>query len=367
MGKKKGKNWVTDNLQEELDLISYEYSIDNIEQGVVKIYLTTSVYATYEIIIDFKNYPEKPTIKYDDTLNSMLGTPEESLHILKKWNEIKPQHIVEITHEIEGLIMSSSVLDKIGEQLSYRYNTVANGPKKVRIIIDYENQRNFEFDISYKTDPPIVELSLDTSKFIKLSHIKSLQKWDKNSSVIGVVDEIAIKLEHRLRVFYEMKDLKPFISGVVQSGTKIVFNVAIDIETGESFEFEFELLGKYPKQAPNITLISRIENQELMDRVSEFITYQVDYWDKNKHLLSVIEELKEMLHRSSEKVCALCHNYICPTCNKKLTLGIEGVSGTSECKHICQFCGKIFHNCCWLATYKLTHQCPICLKSIKRI
>ncbi|TFF86353.1 MAG: hypothetical protein EU551_01690 [Promethearchaeota archaeon] len=361
-----GKNSIESPVEKEINLIMYEYSVENLGFGKLKIYLTTAVFATYEIIVDFHNYPERPEIIFDDSLRLMLGTPEKSIHILNKWNENKPKHIVDIVHEIEGLVMSSSILDEIGEQLSYRYNVVALGPKKIRIIIDY-NDRNFEFDVYYDEIPPSINLSEETKKFIKESQIKTLQNWNKNSTIRTLVDEIAQKLEHRLRVFYEMEDLKQYISGVVQSGAKVIFNVTIDIQTGESFEFEFELFDRYPKEAPNITFISRIKNEDLRNKISEFIDYQIEYWEKSKYLISLIEELKEVILKSSEKVCALCHQFLCPTCGRKLTLGFEGVSGTSECKHICPFCNRKFHEHCWNEIYTRTHQCPICLKTIKRI
>ncbi|MHA1271558.1 MAG: hypothetical protein ACTSPY_17325 [Candidatus Helarchaeota archaeon] len=367
MGKKLAKDPFEDLLKKQLDLISYEYSIDIFEQGIVKVYLTTSVYATYEIIINFKNYPKKPEIKYDNSLELILGTPESSLHIIKKWDENQPENIVEIIHEIEGLVISSSVLDEIGLQLSYRYYTIALGPKRVKIVIEYENDKHFDFDIFYEKSPPEVKLSENASKFIKISQIKSLNNWNENSSIIALVDEIAQKLEHRLRIFYELKEIQPYVNGLVQSGAKITFNVYLKIETGEFFEFEFILRGRYPKSPPEITLISRLNDQLLLDKISDFISYQIEYWDKNKRLRSIIEELKELLLKNSDKVCKLCHKFKCPTCQKQIVSNIEGVSGMNECKHVCPFCGSKFHMHCWNEVYKLTHQCPICLKNIKRI
>ena len=46
-------------VQEELDRIAYEYSIDVLGTGIIKVYLTASIYANYEVIIDFSNYPSK--------------------------------------------------------------------------------------------------------------------------------------------------------------------------------------------------------------------------------------------------------------------------------------------------------------------
>ncbi|TFF87420.1 MAG: hypothetical protein EU549_04755 [Promethearchaeota archaeon] len=366
MTKKGNRKQTKNSPQNELELINYEYSVDNLGPYKLKVYLTTSVYATYEIIINFMNFPEKPAIKFDDSLKLILGKPEKSLYILKNWNSNNPKHVVDILHEIEGLIMSSSVLDRIGEQLSLRYNVVALGPKKIRIIIDYEG-KTYEFDLFYDELPPTVEFSDKAKKFIKVSQIKTLKNWNEKSSIIRLVDEIAQRLEHRLRVFNEMKDLEKYISGVVQSGSELIFSVTIEIETEEKFEFEFRLPGKYPKISPNITLLSTLEDDELTKKISEYITYQTDYWNKDKRLLNLIEELEAMLKKSSDKVCALCHNFRCPTCNKKLTLGFEGVSGTSECRHVCPNCGRLFHDHCWNEVYKLTHKCPICLKEIKRI
>lgn len=365
---KKFKRHESKNLvQEELDRIAYEYSIDVLGTGIIKVYLTASIYANYEVIIDFSNYPSKPKIQYDNSLEVILGTPKASLYTLKKWNENRPEHVIEIIREIEGLIMSSSVLDKIGEQLSYRYNITALGPKKLRIIIDYEGIKNFEFDIYYDKLPPTVKLAPETAKFIKISQINTLKNWKPESSVIAVVDEIAQKLEHRLRIFYEMKEIQPYIAGLVQSGAKIIFNVNIKIETGEKFEFEFILPENYPKKAPEISLISKLKSESLTNKISEFISYQLDYWDKNKKIISIIEEFKDLLLKNSEKVCALCHKFKCPTCNRPITLDLEGVSGTSECKIICPYCHTKFHQHCWNEVYQLTHQCPICLKNIKRI
>ncbi|MHA1249501.1 MAG: hypothetical protein ACTSRP_05875 [Candidatus Helarchaeota archaeon] len=356
-----------DIFQQELNSITYEYSVDVFQEGVIKVYLPISLYTTYEVDIDFKNYPNKPLIKYDDTLKTILGTPEGSLHILKKWDPSNPPHIIDIIHELEGLIKSSAVLDKVGEQLSFRYHTIALGPKKVRIILTFDEDKAFTFNVFYDKLPPKIEFDENSSKFIKPSQIRTIANWSENSSIISVVDEIAQKLEHRVRVFYELKDIQPYISGLVQSGASIIFNVRIEIETGEKFDFEFTLPPRYPKKPPQITLISKLDNFNMVQKISDFIQYQKEYWEKNKKLVEILEDLKDLLIKNSEKVCGFCHNFRCPTCNKQLTLGIEGVSGTSECKHICPHCGRKFHAHCWNEVYKLTHQCPICLKNIKRI
>lgn len=105
-------------LWEESQSIRNEYFAEFVEGMIhhLQIFLSISLTHHYELVIDFSNYPMKPTVSIGKGLLNELGKPlEELLFFLKNWDTKIPPHIIEIVREFEALLMKFKALGKLSD------------------------------------------------------------------------------------------------------------------------------------------------------------------------------------------------------------------------------------------------------------
>lgn len=72
----------------------------------LKVFLSISIQHHYEVVVDFSNYPDKPTIALPEGLREDLGKPVEDLmYFTKNWDPTLPAHVVEVVRELEAFLL----------------------------------------------------------------------------------------------------------------------------------------------------------------------------------------------------------------------------------------------------------------------
>ena len=67
--------------------------------------------------INFKDYPEKPKIKFPKELKKIMGKPEDALLTFANWNPENPAKILEILRELEHHLIKSTKKDDYSTQI----------------------------------------------------------------------------------------------------------------------------------------------------------------------------------------------------------------------------------------------------------
>jgi hypothetical protein len=94
----------------EYDDVSAEFTCEIIknEKSKINVFLSRSLEEHFIVNIDFKEFPEKPKIKFPKELKKLLGKPEDALLTFANWNPENPAKIVEILRELEHHLIKST-------------------------------------------------------------------------------------------------------------------------------------------------------------------------------------------------------------------------------------------------------------------
>ncbi len=98
---------------EEFESVCAEFTCEMIKEETsnINVFLSRSLEEHYVININFKDYPEKPKMKFPRGLKKILGKPEEALLTLANWNSENPPHIVEMLRELESYLLKTIPTD----------------------------------------------------------------------------------------------------------------------------------------------------------------------------------------------------------------------------------------------------------------
>ena len=99
--------------------VSAEFTCEIIknEKCNLNVFLSRSLEEHFIININFKEFPEKPKLKFPKDLKKLIGKPEDALLIYANWNSENPAKIVEILRELEHHLIKSSKSDTYSTQL----------------------------------------------------------------------------------------------------------------------------------------------------------------------------------------------------------------------------------------------------------
>ncbi|HUX99687.1 MAG TPA: hypothetical protein VMV49_09050 [Candidatus Deferrimicrobium sp.] len=357
-------------IENESALILQEYSTDYNEDkpADIKIYLSITPEIHYSIQINFETYPEKPKLILPSQLHEDLGEPESLLHVLHNWNPQNPSHVVEIIHELEEFLQRIIHPTDEMEEITMEFNAHMIGPHKMQVTLFSYKMKVFEFQISQnKPDPPLLILSHELEKIIKPNELYTLQNW-QNYRLIDICRELSKKIDHRTRILDELKLLekRTEYQKIIKkwNAQELIIGIRIEIETGENCEIDVIILEEFPVAPPNVELINTSMG-EISDDFNNFLLSIYNEWVNANTLVEMLDDIRNFLKSKSKHICQICHEYKCPKCNKPIRiLKVVGISGENECKHQCNSCNSMFHNCCWSEQTKLTRKCPICYISL---
>ncbi|MHA1380059.1 MAG: hypothetical protein ACTSRG_16935 [Candidatus Helarchaeota archaeon] len=99
---------------QEYETVANEFTCEKIKGAASNIYvfLSRSLNEHFTININFKDFPEKPKVRFPRGLIKLVGKPEEALLTLANWNEKNPAKIVEIVRELESYLLKSSLIER---------------------------------------------------------------------------------------------------------------------------------------------------------------------------------------------------------------------------------------------------------------
>ncbi|MHA1405744.1 MAG: hypothetical protein ACTSSI_18430 [Candidatus Helarchaeota archaeon] len=82
-------------IETEASDLFFEYPTESMDSpSHFKVFISKSLTEHYIIEIDFRDYPEKPLIKFPPKLEKMLGPPGDALLTIGNWNPKNPPKIV---------------------------------------------------------------------------------------------------------------------------------------------------------------------------------------------------------------------------------------------------------------------------------
>jgi ubiquitin-protein ligase len=358
-------------LATESAMVQQEYAMDYIEGNlsIIEIYLTITIEQTFIIRINFSDYPKRPKLEIPEGIKKLLGEVNSSLEILKKWNEKKPAHIVEIIRELEGKLWFLTELEVESKMISgeYKADMIDGVISNLRITIYTYGFKEYTLDLDISKYPaqPKITYSQELTDLIKtpIEAIKSYREWKrKESHSVDILREIQWLVDKNSRINFEIALLRGGMKEVNYntSENKITAQLAGKMKTeGVSFNFEVLLSPDYPMSAPKIELKSELEDKEdLKKKLTEQISKFTSSWHQFNYLIDLFNEISKAIFEVSVVSCVICHKIECPQCGKKISSPTE----SDQCQVQCPSCERIYHKSCWSKTITSFHKCGFCLK-----
>ncbi|MHA1264164.1 MAG: hypothetical protein ACTSRS_02925 [Candidatus Helarchaeota archaeon] len=357
---------MADLFEKERDLILQEYSCDFKEERPAEmiIYISITPEIHYQIQINFEQYPKKPTLHLPAELEKQIGDPNHFLPSLRHWNPQKPPHVIETIRELETHLFEIISPDKEMEQVMLEFNAYLVAPFRIHVILVSYKMNTYEFDIVYKKpNPPSLIFDSRLEKILKIDELSTLSQWPR-ANLADICREISKKINHRSRILDELKSLEenPRYRKIIKhwNSKKLILEIQIEIETGESCAIEFNFSEDFPLAPPNME-IKTIDNEKIREALNDLLLSFYNQWQHTTTILEILNEIQLLLKQNSTFICQLCHKYECPICHKPLSQSkITGISGELNCKYQCSSCSTLFHKCCWNEYVKFTRKCPKC-------
>jgi len=103
-------------LWNEAQAVMGEYAADFVDGIISKLQMSMSISLThhYDLVVDFTNYPEMPTITIPKSLAEDIEQPlEEALYFMQNWDPKIPPHMIEIVRELEAFLVKKKGESKL--------------------------------------------------------------------------------------------------------------------------------------------------------------------------------------------------------------------------------------------------------------
>ncbi len=126
------KERLIDELEEELNLVRSVYNVKVVEgkKHHIRIFYQVENWVSFEIEINYRNYPEKPKIIFHRGLDKVVGSPE-TLQLMRNWDVHNPPHIVQVVQEIEQRFSHIYRIEDIQKRLIIKDLTLATQKNRI--------------------------------------------------------------------------------------------------------------------------------------------------------------------------------------------------------------------------------------------
>ena len=96
-------------IEREYEFLCTEFTCELVKEQKynLEIFISRNLEEHFIVSVNYKDYPERPKVKYPRGIKKLIGKPEEGLLTLANWNEENPPHIVEILRELEAYILKA--------------------------------------------------------------------------------------------------------------------------------------------------------------------------------------------------------------------------------------------------------------------
>jgi ubiquitin-protein ligase len=368
-------------ISQYLDL-SNSFSVELIEDEVYNIIVHLSsldggIYNIYPVTINFKNYPEKPSMTFTDELLVRIRGLDEIVLKLKFWDALNPLNIVDILKEVETKLMEDSLIENEIEMLKREFATRRISRNKIKVTLTSFGQKNFDVVLSLKNYPlpPTIYLP-EELKSIEIGDLEGIKKWPERPQkrFMDVLRSLSSAINNLYRLEFEEFLLRTvanefqFIDGGYQ------LRISVSITKDENLMDSRPVLGQlfikimvpdnYPLSPPKIEIDSDSEDLKRDARV--FLTYMLRSWSPSMFLVDAVNRLSLSLSNTSLYKCLICGERECPECG--LPLLTEPVKDIQNiCEIPCIHCKRPYHvHCLTNAMDEGMIKCGFCLSDITR-
>ncbi len=355
-------------IESVIDNFQVELNPENVTDIKVDFYSSIGFY--YPVGLKCQDYPKRIEISFPQELIELLGPPD-SIALIKNFPQQPPAHLVEILRTIEEEIMGKSRLDEEVQSLYQEFDVEqpTELSTKLKIHIYSLDAEQFDLEVDLKEFPQLPKIipSQKMEKFIFLDSLKSIRSWNPSSShVVHILREISAILDRKLRINLELKLLKQKdLDAIFDSVNNMIHVSLTESKTNpKKYKFDIQIPNNYPSSPPAINLVTLPQDQQLSEKFQTAINDFIIEWFPASNLAEFFNKLRDSMADTSQFVCSICKNLVCPYCQKNVSGTIPGVQGEFECQIRCTHCKRIFHKCCWKEYVKHSQKCPICQEHI---
>lgn len=368
-------------ISQYLDL-SNSFSVELIEDEVYNIIVHLSsldrgIYNIYPVTVNFKNYPEKPSVTFTDELLVRIRGLDEIVLKLKFWDAVNSLKIVDVLKDIETKLMEDSLIENELEMLNREFVTQRISKNKIRVILTSYGQKSFDVVLNFKNYPlpPTIYLP-EELKSIKIGDLEGIKQWPERPQkrLMDVLRSLSSAIHNLYRMEFEefllrtIADEFEFIDGGYQ--LRISVSITKDEKPDETEPAQGMLFIKimvpdnYPLSPPKIEIDS--DSEDLKRDAQVFLTYMLKSWSPSMFLVDAVNRLSLSLSNTSLYKCLICGGRECPECG--LPLLTEPVKDIQNiCEIPCIHCKRPYHvHCLTNAMDEGMIKCGFCLSDITR-
>ncbi|MFW9824136.1 MAG: hypothetical protein ACFFE4_14425, partial [Candidatus Thorarchaeota archaeon] len=320
------------------------------------------------ISIDFSRYPDKPTISVQEEVQTIIGDPNSSLEVLKNWDKKKPNHIVDILHELERKLLFLKEIESQYKIISgeYQCDKIQNKLTVLKVHLLTYGFQEFSLDIDLETypNPPVIQLSSELQQIlnITITELTSYRNWNENDSdAIDIIREISWLVDKNSRINFEIDLLKDHYKNIKYEPSSTTLNVEMKgkMKTEDlTFNFEIKLPVEYPMKVPEIKVLNEFEieaHEKIKNDLHSSFDDFFDEWTPFSYLIDLFNQISKKIFEVSVVSCVICHKIECPSCSKK-------IAGDDSCHAECPHCNRAYHRHCWEQTIQSFGKCGFCLR-----
>ncbi|MBD3187619.1 hypothetical protein GF325_12365 [Candidatus Bathyarchaeota archaeon] len=192
--------WSLNDIEDKLKRIFGEFEASYLpgSKTAVRVTLLTYGFKEYQVTMDLRNYPSRPSVQYGPRLGNLMKRAPEQLKVMQNWDESGEKEAVAILREINWLVDKESRMEFELDLLQGSLKDVRYDPLTHVILAKMKGtmkteEETFEFKASlpdnYPLVPPSIELvtELPDEKMgekIDASLKKLLTSWIPQSSYL---------------------------------------------------------------------------------------------------------------------------------------------------------------------------------------
>ncbi|MHA1650409.1 MAG: hypothetical protein ACTSYB_09450, partial [Candidatus Helarchaeota archaeon] len=338
----------------EAQQLMNEYQTEIVDGSIsrMRIYFSVTLEKHYVIGIDFSNYPTSPPlITLQQAVKEVVGDPA-NLDTIKNWDPQNPPHIAEIIREIEGKLYEANKYWEQERLISGEFNCskLPGTSDEFQIKIMTYGLKEFPFTLVLRDppNPPEFKFPPDVAQMVgNLEEIPIYKEWDPSKNpIIELLREINWKIDKHSRLGFEVELLESSLKNVNYDPAtrKLTAEIKGVLKTSDVvFRFQVDLPEDYPATRPNISLLTKVEDDSLAKQMHDAVANMLETWSPFNFLIDLFNSISKAIFNASVMVCIVCHSLECPTCGKS----ISAFEGQESCTAQCPHCLKPYHAHCW--------------------
>lgn len=347
-------------IKQYLDL-SNSYSVelidDNIFHAQVQLScLDAGIHNIYPVTINFKNYPEKPTMMFTDDLLIRIRGFLDILYKLNHWEATNPMNMVEIFQTLEMRLTEDSIIENELEVIKMEYNMKRLSKNKIIVTTPSFGPKFFDIELDLSDYPSTPKISLpEELAYIKIEELEGVKNWGKKlqKRVMDVLRSLSLAIKDIYRIEFEEMLLRTMVDefNIKEDGYLVALAIPQseeqmlnEVTTQDDFLYiSIHIPDVYPIMHPEIEIDSnneaiKMDAQIIMDDIMKS-------WAPTLFLADAVNRLSLSLWNTSKFKCLICKSEVCPTCGLPLLTSLQE-DLTDICEVPCIQCKRPYHVHC---------------------